>query len=248
MKNLILLIVISFSIIFSKPTSSEYLKTCFGLSSLLYSQFIYSPTPNQSSANNMENINFFDIRVRKVTKWSNAKLEHASSLSDWLLYGVTLSSIPIIPLLSNEDYYDNLFLQLDILSLNGVITNFVKVVSSRERPKYRFNSKKNKSNETYKSFFSGHTSTAFSIGVSNAIILSEQYPEHSSKIWLTSIGIATATGYYRIASDEHYASDVIAGSIAGSLVGYFLHKKNNSKKFKYSSSLNTLHFTVPIGK
>ena len=54
----------------------------------------------------MENINFFDIRVRKLTKWRNAKLEHASSMSDWLLYGVTLSSIPIIPLLSNEDYYD----------------------------------------------------------------------------------------------------------------------------------------------
>ena len=113
---------------------------------------------------------------------------------------------------------------------------------------YRFNLGKEKSNETYKSFFSGHTSTAFSIGISNAIILSRQYPKQSSKIWLTSIITAATTGYLRIASDEHYATDVIAGSIAGGLVGFLSHRSNKNKKFNLSHSFNTIHFSLFIDK
>ena len=248
MKSLFLLIIFSFSTLFSKPTSNDYLKSCLGLSAFVYSQFFFPSQLTKSPTNKIENVNLFDLKARKSIKWSSVKLSRASSMSDFLLYGLAIGSIPIIPFFSNDNYYQNVITRVNILSLNGIITNLVKITSSRERPKYRFNLVKEKSNETHKSFFSGHTSTAFSIGISNAIILSKQYPKHSSKIWLASIITAAATGYFRIASDEHYASDVIAGSMVGSLVGFLSHKSNKNQKFNFSHSLNTIHFSLLIDK
>ena len=248
MKNLILLITFSLSILSSNPKPDDYLKSCLGLSALVYSQFFFSPLPSLSREQKVEHVNQFDIKVRKSLKWNSINLSRASTMSDFLLYGLTLGSIPIIPFFSKENYYENLITRVNILSINGLITNLVKITSSRERPKYRFNSIKEKSNETYKSFFSGHTSTAFSIGISNAIILGKQFPKHSTKIWFASMSIAAATGYLRIASDEHYASDIIAGSIVGSVVGSFLHKSNKNQNFNFSSSLNTIQLSIYINK
>ena len=248
MKNLILLIFFSLSILSSNPKPDDYLKSCLGLSALVYSQFFFSPLPSLSRERKVEHVNQFDIKVRKSLKWNSNNLGSASSMSDFLLYGLTLGSIPIIPFFSEDNYYENLITRVNILSLNGLITNLVKITSNRERPKYRFNSIKEKSNETYKSFFSGHTSTAFSIGISNAIILSKQFPKHSTKIWFASTSIAAAAGYLRIASDEHYASDIIAGSIVGSIVGLFLHKSNKNQNFNFSPSLNTIHLSIHINK
>lgn len=248
MKNLFLLIIFSFSTLLSKPSSNDYIKSCLGLSTFVYTQFFFSPQPTKARTNKIENVNLFDTKARKSLKWNSVKLVRASSMSDLLLYGLIVGSIPVIPFFSNDNYYENLITRVNILSLNGIITNLVKITSSRERPKYRFNLGKEKSNETYKSFFSGHTSTAFSIGISNAIILSRQYPKHSSKIWLTSIITAATTGYFRIASDEHYATDVIAGSIVGGLVGFLSHRSKKNKKFNLSHSFNTIHFSLFIDK
>ena len=248
MKSLFLLIIFSFSTLFSKSSSNDYIKSCLGLSTFVYNQFFFSPQLTKAHTNKIENVNLFDTKARKSLKWNSVKLVRASSMSDLLLYGLIVGSIPVIPFFSNDNYYENLIIRVNILSLNGIITNLVKITSSRERPKYRFNLGKEKSNETYKSFFSGHTSTAFSIGISNAIILSRQYPKHSSKIWLTSIITAATTGYFRIASDEHYATDVIAGSIVGGLVGFLSHRSKKNKKFNLSHSFNTIHFSLFIDK
>ena len=248
MKNLILLIIFSLSILSSNPKPDDYLKSCLGLSALVYSQFFFRPLPSLTRERKVEHVNRFDIKVRKSLKWNSNNLGSASSMSDFLLYGLTLGSIPIIPFFSEDNYYENLITRVNILSLNGLITNLVKITSSRERPKYRFNSNKEKSNETYKSFFSGHTSTAFSIGISNALILSKQFPKHSTKIWFSSLSIAATAGYLRIASDEHYASDIIAGSIVGSVIGFFLHKSNKNQNFNFSPSSNTIHLSIDINK
>lgn len=46
-------------------------------------------------------------------------------------------------------------------------------------------------------------------------------------VWASGMKVASATGYFRIAADQHYLSDVLAAAAGASLVGfavaYFLH-------------------------
>lgn len=71
------------------------------------------------------------------------------------------------------------------------------------------------------SFPSGHTA----IGFTNAALLYYEYKD--SNIWYASSGFlfATTTGVFRIANNEHYTSDVLAGAgiglLSGVLVSYY---------------------------
>ncbi len=65
------------------------------------------------------------------------------------------------------------------------------------------------------SFPSGHTATAFT----NATLLFYEYKD--SNIWYASSGylFAATTGFFRIAKNKHYTSDVLAGAGIGICVG-----------------------------
>ena len=49
-------------------------------------------------------------------------------------------------------------------------------------------------------------------------------------MWAAGLTLATTGAYLRIAADRHYATDVLAGAIVGSAVGfgvpYFAHRPN----------------------
>jgi len=82
------------------------------------------------------------------------------------------------------------------------------------------------------SFFSGHTTLAFSLAVSAGTVASMRHYRLAPLIWGVGLAGATATGYLRIAADKHYFSDVFVGAAVGSLTGfaipYFLHRKKTS--------------------
>lgn len=65
-----------------------------------------------------------------------------------------------------------------------------------------------------KSFYSGHTSTAFAL----ATVLSEMYKEEYPVVPYVAYGLATLTAYARMHDKSHWASDVVAGAIAGHLI------------------------------
>ena len=54
-------------------------------------------------------------------------------------------------------------------------------------------------------------------------------------IWISALGLASATGYFRIAADKHYFSDVFVGAIVGSLIGNTMFDKLTRKYQKMSS-------------
>ncbi|HEX7412349.1 MAG TPA: phosphatase PAP2 family protein [Bacteroidales bacterium] len=73
-----------------------------------------------------------------------------------------------------------------------------------------------------RSFFSGHTTTAFSI----ATVIAEEYKE---TIWVpvVSYSLATCAGLSRIHDNAHWASDVLTGALVGYLTGKLIVCKNN---------------------
>ena len=58
-------------------------------------------------------------------------------------------------------------------------------------------------------------------------MLSRNYPNKKAQIWTGAMGLALATGYFRLAADKHYMSDVITGAITGTLIGRFVQNKRS---------------------
>ena len=80
------------------------------------------------------------------------------------------------------------------------------------------------------SFFSGHASTVAAIGATATYLAFVRAGSRSPRPWIT-LGLATAlttfVSYERVRSGEHFPTDVIAGAMAGAVVGILvphLHK------------------------
>ena len=70
------------------------------------------------------------------------------------------------------------------------------------------------------SFYSSHTSFAFSLAVSTGTVASMRRYRWAPAVWAAGLAGAAAVGYLRIAADQHYFTDVLAGAAAGSAVGF----------------------------
>ena len=226
-KSFSIKILLSMSILCGQNIiTKDYLRTISQVGAFIYLEYGISDENEQIYANNEPNE--FDTFFRNSLKWKNEHIEKANFASDILIYGAFLGSIPITPMLSFKDYKEILLLNLDVMSTTGIITNMVKMLSKRQRPSSYFGIL-DEGKESHRSFFSGHTSLAFSIGTSNAMLLSKIFPEKKNVIWVANIGLASLTGFFRIAADKHYMTDVIFGGIAGYLIGKAVFNRYNGK-------------------
>lgn len=83
------------------------------------------------------------------------------------------------------------------------------------------------------SFFSNHTSTAFTIATFTGYTYQLRHPESKLVpwIWGTGMSMAAGVGALRIMAGKHFPSDVLMGAAVGSLCGYFTPRLHlNTKK------------------
>ncbi|EQC47735.1 phosphatase PAP2 family protein [Bacteriovorax sp. Seq25_V] len=107
-----------------------------------------------------------------------------------------------------------------------LVTEGFKKSFDRKRPNqeagpYKFGYEGNNS------FFSGHTSGAFSL----ATVISEVYKEDHAWVPYVAYGVASMTAYARMHDKKHWATDVLAGAVVGHLVTkivYRMHKNDDS--------------------
>ncbi len=116
-------------------------------------------------------------------------------------------------------YYDNnnlkkvgLFTVTSAIAQSIVVLG-VKDIFGRKRPiegegPYQF------FNTGSHSFYSGHTSTAFAL----ATVISETYKADYPIVPWVAYGLAAVTAYGRVHGQNHWASDVIIGGVAGHLI------------------------------
>jgi membrane-associated phospholipid phosphatase len=111
-------------------------------------------------------------------------------------------------------------LSLESLAQSGILINCIKFAGNRSRP-YSGDSFDTwggpsfNTDDSKRSFPSGHTATAFSV----ATIVADEYRDHPA-IPVISYSIATLTGLSRIHDNAHWASDVFFGAA----IGYFTSK------------------------
>jgi len=238
----ILSIVFLFSFLNAQPKKKDYYRTAAEVGAFLFMEYGYKvETPSLKTGNKAPNS--FDQFFRNKLRWDLDEIDNAKTASDILLYGLFLGGIPFTPLISDGDYKTMVLANVEIMAINGLVTDIVKHIVNRKRPSSYYQTR-NEGNDTYKSFFSGHTSQAFSIGTSTAIMLSRSHPDKKILIWGSAITLAATTGYFRIAADKHYMTDVMSGALAGSMIGYWVQKKHAKSYFSIGIDPASTHYQV----
>jgi hypothetical protein len=138
------------------------------------------------------------------------------------------------------------------LFLTTSFTMFSKSMTKRVRP-FAYNESLTQETRTEKdvtrSFFSGHTSLAFCSAVFTSTVFSKH---HSNKkahylIWGSSLALASSVGVLRYTSGKHFPTDIIAGAIVGSVIGYAVPKLHEKKsKSSQADKSFQLGFIVPL--
>jgi hypothetical protein len=176
----------------------------------------------------------FDDSIRENFRYKNREQrDQAASLSN-----LTVSLTMAAPFLYRANWDSSKNYIYSYLG-NGLITEIGKFSAKRVRPYEQAceagdggYDKNCYSNDSNKSFFSGHTSFAFT-GASLVCLAQEQQAQSDSEFskgpCYSSLVLAGLTGYLRIAADQHYFSDVMVGAMVGILSGYYLPKHFGSK-------------------
>ena len=176
-----------------------------------------------------------------------------SVASDIAAFSTAATAATMLALPSSE-YFTVGVIYAETVGLTFGINEILKWAVPRERPYLYFEGYPEedlKNGDYNESFCSRHTSVAFSIAAANTYIFSKYYPDSKWKIPViaASYSLATITAALRVASGEHFASDVLVGALLGTAIGYAvpaLHTLFADKNVETSASPFGLAFKISL--
>ncbi len=197
-----------------------------------------------------------DSSVRNALRWSNPHA--ANRISNVLAYGlVPLGTIGMYAIHAANttrtvsasrwrDFGLDVLIIAEATALAADANQIAKISVARQRPSVHASSLASPegrvpSSDDNRSFYSAHTNTSMAIAVSACTVALMRGYDWAPALCATLPTLALAAGYLRIASDNHYFTDVAVGALAGASFGfavpYFLHGPRNARD---SSPLNYL--------
>lgn len=138
-----------------------------------------------------------------------------------------------------DDFGQISLMYTQTLLFSGLMPSWGKGLSKRIRP-FVYNSnapiEEKFSAESRRSFFSGHTTVAFSTMVFLSKVYGDYYPnsEYLPYIWGSSMLLASGVGISRIAAGAHFLTDVIVGAAVGGAIGYIIPELHRIQIDNYS--------------
>jgi membrane-associated phospholipid phosphatase len=194
--------------------------TIIGLTALVADRSVHSLTPQEVSQLSRESINWLDRSAAYHYSPS------ASSASD-VLYMIAFAA-PAALLADQsirKDWQTIILMYLETFGWVGSVTELTKASVQRLRPSVynpdvSFSNKS--SSDSRKSFFSGHASVSFASAVFISTVYSEYNPNSEWKpyVWAGSLLTASVVGFLRYEAGAHFPTDVLAGAVVGSAIGY----------------------------
>jgi membrane-associated phospholipid phosphatase len=120
---------------------------------------------------------------------------------------------------SGEAFYSDAAVFAETLLVNGALVEIAKYTFQRPLPRtYAGDRSLIDSPGGYRSFYSGHTSTAFAALTASAMTLRLRYGERVWP-WLVALFIGSSVAVERVAAGRHFPTDVLVGAVVGSGVG-----------------------------
>lgn len=190
----------------------------------------------------------FDADVRGALKWKSPGT--ANTISNITGYaGAPLAAFGMNHLAASHDgrgaeAWENDLMIAEVGATGIVLNEISKPAFGRARPAVHFHGERESSfgpHDRNTSFYSGHTSFAFSVAVASGTLASMRRYRLAPAVWATGLVVASVTGYMRVAADAHYATDVLTGAAVGSAVGfaipYFLHPPESGDQVAWLPAL-----------
>lgn len=163
-----------------------------------------------------------DVAVRDALVWDGDR-KRASRFSDVTSYGLSPGlSLGLVAFGTLADpswaaAIDDFTPIVEAMVVTQFVTRAIKIPVGRQRPYAHYTGPMDY--EDNLSFPSGHTSRAFSLVVSAAMVARARRYKIEPVIWASGLTVATASAYLRIAADKHYLTDVLAGALLGTAAG-----------------------------
>jgi len=194
--------------------------------------------------------NPLDERVQRGLRWDQGNRRKAQNSAHALLFGIvpiaTVGTAAAVAMraASRDHAFQDAVVILESFLLTSNITLLTKFAVARRRPFVREGTSEQRDvftgpQEDNVSFFSGHTSTTFSLAVAAGATASFRGYRHAPLVWGVGLPLAFLTGYLSIAADRHYFTDVLTGALVGSAVGVlmpWLHARGQSSSAPTISS------------
>jgi membrane-associated phospholipid phosphatase len=192
----------------------------------------------------------FDRPVKKAIEQQSRSARRSTATVSDVLFGVSLAYPILVDDLfvswglrkSPDVVWQMLVIDSQAYALTLALNSATKRLTGRERPSgedCRQNSPPGaacNASGTFESFYSGHAAvTATSAGLMCAHhtqLMLYRSAAADTATCITAIGFAAATDVLRITSANHWASDVLAGSLMGYLSGYLLPTLLYYKEFR----------------
>lgn len=177
------------------------------------------PTEQSILTLNRNTVNIFDRGATFQYSKTSGYASHA------LAYGSL--ALPLLHLANpnaRKDFGKIAIMWGEVMALNYALTNLLKETVGRKRPLlYNPNVPMHEKLKagSFKSFFSGHTSTTASMSFFFAYTFHKYNPGSKWRpvVWSLSAALPVVTGVLRYKAGKHYWTDIITGYIVGALVG-----------------------------
>ncbi len=156
----------------------------------------------------------FDASAREALRWGSPS--DARLLSDVLASGILPAGAALSFVLSSWSEGRPSAAAVDVLvlaeaaAMAAVPEALAKDLVARRRPAGGGN----------RSFYSGHTSLAFSVAAAAGEICTIRRYRIAPWVWVAGMALATGVAYLRVAGDAHWMSDVLTGAAAGGFIGF----------------------------
>jgi PAP2 superfamily len=113
-----------------------------------------------------------------------------------------------------ERMLQNTTYSAEAVAIAGLFNQLTKLLVARERPPGNV-----ERSDHAMSFYSGHTSFAFSLATSMATLSSLRREPLAPLVWSVGLPLATLVGLFRVIAGRHHLTDVLVGATVGSLIG-----------------------------
>ena len=165
---------------------------------------------------------------RKFARKYNRAIHNAGTATVAGCYLIT----PVLYLaeysLGNFDFHEGLMVAVmfaETVGIGNSVKNFLKVAFQRKRPYMYFDGfpEDKISNHDFEfSFPSGHTLDAFATATFASYTFCKYFPQSDYKLPVIagSYALAATTAFLRVASGNHFVTDVLSGAAIGTVIGF----------------------------
>jgi hypothetical protein len=166
-----------------------------------------------------------DRWARRQLLWQDTK--RATLAGNLLVVAVPVGAAITLGLMAHADGaglregVEDLLVMTEAVSTTLVLMQVAKFSAGRLRPDAWAGSGSTTANSRM-SFFGGHGAVAFAVAASGTRVLRLRGRTGSGWFAAAFFAGAAATGFFRVASDNHWLTDVVAGAAIGTAIGFSL--------------------------